>query len=121
MKEFGFTRVMRLVDPADFKRVFGAGKRVSARAFTVLCCSNGLAYPRLGLAISRKHLSRSVDRNRIKRLIRESFRHWQQTLKGLDLVVLSKPGIGQYSNSDLRRCLEFQWLRLIRIQEWGNS
>jgi ribonuclease P protein component len=121
MKEFGFTHTMRLVDPADFKRVFRAGKRVSARAFTVFCCSNGLVYPRLGLAISRKHLSRAVDRNRIKRLIRESFRHWQQILKGRDLVVLSKPGIGQYSNSDLRRCLESQWLRLIHPQEEDNS
>ncbi|ADE16970.1 ribonuclease P protein component [Nitrosococcus halophilus Nc 4] len=113
MKQFGFTRSMRLVDPGDFKQVFAAGKRASGKAFTVLYRSNSLDHPRLGMAIPRKHFSRAVDRNRIKRLIRESFRQWQRVLGGRDLVVLSRPGINQRSNSDLLRCLEGQWMRLI--------
>jgi ribonuclease P protein component len=94
--------------------VFAAGERASGKAFTVLYCSNSLDHPRLGMAIPRKHFSRAVDRNRIKRLIRESFRRWQQMLGGRDLVVLSKPGIHYRSNLDLLRCLEYQWMRLIK-------
>src|SRR5699024_6439110 len=93
MKQFGFARSMRLVDPSDFKQVFAVGERARGRAFTVLYCSNSLDHPRLGMAIPRRHFSRAVDRNRIRRVIRESFRQWQQVLGGRDLVVLSKPGI----------------------------
>ncbi|ABA59529.1 ribonuclease P protein component [Nitrosococcus oceani] len=114
MKQFGFTRLMRLVDPGDFKQIFAAGERVSSKAFTVLYHSNSLEYPRLGMAIPRKHFSRAVDRNRIKRLVRESFRQRQQVLGGRDLVVLSKPGINRHPNSDLLRCLERQWIGLVK-------
>lgn len=114
MKRFGFTRSMRLMDSSDFKQLFEAGRRMSGKSFTVLYYPNSLAHGRLGIALPRKHFSRAVDKNRIKRLIRESFRHWQGALGGYDLVVLSKPGINQRSNSDLQRCLELQWLRLIQ-------
>jgi ribonuclease P protein component len=112
MKQFGFARSIRLVDPGDFKQVFATGGRANGKAFTILYRFNSLDHPRLGMAIPRKHFSRAVDRNRIKRLIRESFRQWQQMLSGRDLVVLSKPGINHCSNLDLLRCLEHQWICL---------
>ena len=68
---------------------------------------------RLGLAVAKKHVRRAVDRNRIKRLLRESFRHHQQQLKGLDLVVLVKPGIHKADNAALLQSLEKHWKRLI--------
>lgn len=114
MKQFGFTRSMRLVDSGDFKQVFAIGKRINGKAFTILYCFNRLNYPRLGIAIPRKHFSLAVDRNRIKRLIRESFRQWQQMLSRCDLMVLSKPGINHYSNLELLRSLEYQWICLTK-------
>lgn len=119
MKKFGFTRSVRLMDSSDFKRLFETGKRASGKSFTVLYYPNNLAHGRLGLALPRKHFSRAVDKNRIKRLIRESFRHWQGTIGGYDLVVLSKSGVSRRPNSDLQRCLELQWLCL--IQQCGHS
>lgn len=47
---------------------------------------------RLGLVVAKKHLKRAVDRNRFKRLVRESFRAHQQQLEGLDVVVLARSG-----------------------------
>lgn len=105
---------MRLVDSGDFRQVFAAGERVSSKAFIVLYRFNSLDYPRLGMAVARKHFSQAVDRNRIKRLIRESFRQRQRVLGGRDLVVLSKLGIHRRSNSDLLRCLERQWMYLVK-------
>lgn len=113
MKQLGFTRSMRLVNPGDFQQVFAVGERARGKAFTVLYRWNSLDHPRLGMAVPRKHFSRAVDRNRIKRLVRESFRQWQRALGGRDLVVLTRSGIHQRSNSDLLRCLECQWMFLI--------
>jgi ribonuclease P protein component len=47
---------------------------------------------RLGLVVAKKHLKRAVDRNRFKRLVRESFRSHQEQLAGLDVVVLARNG-----------------------------
>ena len=69
---------------------------------------------RLGLAVAKKHLKRAVDRNRIKRLVRESFRQQRDLLKGLDIVVLVKPGIETADNRTLLDALDRHWQRLSR-------
>jgi len=60
--------------------VFGNAKRFGNKSLTVLARQNDLGHPRLGLAISKKSAKRAVDRNRIKRVFRESFRLHQHTL-----------------------------------------
>ena len=69
---------------------------------------------RLGLAVAKKHLKRAVDRNRIKRLVRESFRQQRDLLEGLDIVVLVKPGIETADNRTLLDALDRHWQRLSR-------
>ena len=69
---------------------------------------------RLGLAVAKKRLKRAVDRNRIKRLIRESFRQHRAILGGLDIVVLVKAGIEQADNRALLRALQRHWRHLSR-------
>ena len=68
--------------------------------------------PRLGLAISRKSAPRAVDRNRIKRLIRESFRRGQAMRCAADLVVLGRPPARTADNATLVRSLRRHWTRL---------
>ncbi len=66
------------------------------------------------MAIAKKHLRRATSRNRIKRLIRESFRQHQSLLQGLDLVVLARPGLDQVDNRTLLQSLERHWQRAAR-------
>ena len=47
-------------------------------------------YSRLGIAISRKAAPRATDRNRYKRVIRESFRQAQENLAGIDLIIIAR-------------------------------
>lgn len=68
--------------------------------------------PRLGIIIARKHVRRAVDRNRIKRLVRESFRHRQDRIPSLDVIVLARPGIGTLDNQQLYQQLDRLWGKL---------
>lgn len=86
---------------------------------TVLAAPNALSHPRLGLAISRKVSPRAVQRNRLKRLIRERFRHLQTELGNLDYVVIARHALLQLSTEQLNEILERHWKRLSR--QSGNA
>ncbi|GAB6039936.1 hypothetical protein JCM17961_06090 [Endothiovibrio diazotrophicus] len=75
--------------------------------------STGNPFARLGLAVSKKAAGNGVGRNRLKRIVRESFRRTRGRLADLDIVVLAKPTARTTSNADLFRSLERHWERLI--------
>ena len=71
---------------------------------------------RLGLAVSKKHCRRATARNRIKRIIRESFRQQQDMLTGLDIVVINRPAATEASNREMFDSLEQHWQRCRRAK-----
>ena len=66
---------------------------------------------RLGLAISKKNCRQATGRNRIKRIVRESFRQHQAELAGLDVVVINQPPCRSAANRDLFGSLARHWAR----------
>lgn len=66
---------------------------------------------RLGLAVSRKAAKRAVDRSRLKRMARESFRH-RSDAPGADFVVIARPGAALAANTALRASLDRHFDRL---------
>ena len=80
---------------------------------TVLATHNSRHGSRLGLVISRKSVRTAVARNRIKRQVRESFRHWQAQLGSLDIVVIGRVGIAMQPNRVLAEALEKIWKQLM--------
>jgi len=110
-----FTKTMRLLNSKDFQTVFDdAPLRTSHQHFLFLARINQLECPRLGLVIAKKHIRHAVDRNRMKRLIRETFRAKQQQLAGIDVIVLARKGMNDVTNAVLIEHLNGQWDRLIR-------
>lgn len=107
-----FTRSARLTEATQYKRVFAGAARRGDRYFTMLSAPNDVGQPRLGLAVARRSAPRAVDRNRLKRLIRESFRHHRQDMPALDIVVLVKPDARHADNQDLADALARHWRRL---------
>ena len=110
---YSFGKDRRLQDKAAYDRVFKKARRSRDKCFTVLVRRNDNAPARLGLAISKKHCRKATARNRIKRLVRESFRLHQAELDGLDLVVINQPGAALASNRELSDSLSAHWTRCL--------
>ena len=88
---FRFERKKRLSGRRAFSAVFDARMRRAAGPLSILTRPNNLEHCRLGLSVSRK-VGNAVKRNRIKRLLRESFRLGQHNLPtGYDIVVVVRP------------------------------
>jgi ribonuclease P protein component len=104
-----FTPGSRLADAAAFSRVFKKAQRSRDKWFTVLYRANEENEARLGLAIAKKHCHLATGRNRIKRVVRESFRRHRAELAGLDIVVLNRPEATQADSRLLFTCLEKHW------------
>ncbi len=99
----------RLRQSTEFGRVFRDSRRSQDRYFTVLGRRNDRTGARLGLAISKKACKSAVGRNRLKRIIRESFRTARLGLPDIDLVVLARPAAAGASASDLTDSLNKHW------------
>lgn len=65
---------MHLRGSGDFEKVYRTGKRYEGNFLTAFVLPNSLTQHRLGITASRKALGKAVNRNRAKRLLRETFR-----------------------------------------------
>lgn len=107
----GFIKSLRLRRSEDFKETFRLGNKQKQGSLVVYTKLNGLGYARLGLAVAKKIILRSTSRNRLKRLIRESFRLNQHRLPDVDIViVVTNPVL--YNNQIFLCDLDKQWSRL---------
>lgn len=110
-----FSREKRLLTPRQFKTVFDSPSgKAPGKHVLLLARTNDLDHPRLGLVIGKKSVKLSVERNRLKRLIRDSFRHNQDLLGGVDIVVVARKGLGDLENPELHQQFGKLWKRLAR-------
>ena len=110
-----FCREKRLLTPRQFKAVFDSPSgKVPGKNVLVLARLNDLDHPRLGMVIGKKSVKLSVERNRLKRQIRESYRHSQEALSGWDIVVVARKGLGDLENTELAQQFGKLWKRLAR-------
>lgn len=110
-----FQRSVRLRQSRDYQRVFKLRQCKSTDRFlTLLAFRNELNHPRLGLAITKKKVKTAVARQRLKRLIRESFRQRKKALSGLDIVVMSQSQAAEITNDILFKSLAKHWEVLVR-------
>ena len=113
MTDAAFPRSHRLLTAGDYRRVFNrVSYRVPQKNLLFLAAPNDLGHPRLGLVFAKKNLKKASQRNRIKRLARESFRHHKGDLPGMDIIVLGRQGLADLSNPDVTGLLNQAWRRL---------
>lgn len=87
MESASFPRAARLTETDEFSSVFALRPRKRSRHFVLYIKANGASRARLGLVIGKKFAPRAVERNLVKRVARELFRHRQHRLGGQDILL----------------------------------
>jgi ribonuclease P protein component len=119
---YRFPRTHRLLRPAEFQTVFDSTAfKVGEPQFLLLVRPNGLSHPRLGLVIAKKKVRLAVERNRLKRTIRNSFRLHQAALPAVDVIFMARNDLGNTLSADLAVQLDKSWKRLTRKAETPKS
>lgn len=109
----GFPRNRRLLTAKDYKQVFeNKPIKLVCPPFTLLVTPNQAEDPRLGLIVAKKNVKLAVDRNRLKRLCRQSFRLSQHQLPAVDIVLMARRGSSDMANEVLFEHLNRLWSRV---------
>jgi len=91
MKTLALPKTLLLVKPWQYKKVYDQGKRVRGQNFTLIYLPNNTAGNKLGISIHG--VRQAAQRNRIKRIIREFFRHHRDFIEPFsDVVFAVRPG-----------------------------
>lgn len=113
-----FVKLNRIAKPGDYRRVFKSSCRSVDDKFLVVAKKNDLGRARLGLAISKKNISTAVSRNKIKRTIRESFRHHKNILKDVDVVVVTNKKQTTINNKKIKESLRVHWKNISQCKNF---
>jgi ribonuclease P protein component len=107
------TTLKRLHHKSQFDAVYRKGRRSSDAHFLVLTLPNDCGHARLGLSVPIRAIGASVNRNRVKRVVRESFRLHQLELPAVDLVVSARNAAREAPNAALTESLARHWRTVI--------
>lgn len=110
-------RTARLLRPGDFTALRGQSQRASSRCLLAEYRPTAQASARLGMAVSRRVSKLAVVRNRIRRVIRESFRLHRANLPCMDILVIARTLAAEQTNACLREELESLWSRLAALKQ----
>ena len=121
MSGLSFGKNKRLRKRVEFTAVRGKCLNISGGRLRLLAKSNALSSPRLGLVVAKKYVKLATQRNRIKRLIRESFRQRSSNLPCVDIVLLVRESIHAVNNEEFYQCLENLWQQLLKQIERYSS
>ena len=102
----------RLHTSREYAAVWRQGRKYHTDHLIIVIAAGSASHPRLGMTVSRK-VGNAVCRNRIKRWIRELFRHWPaETLPPLDINIIAKRQAGSITHEELDQELSSIFKRL---------
>lgn len=108
-----YAKSQRIADRADIQRIFSTKKSVGARGISVFYLKKSVSdVARIAIIVSKKSAKLAVQRNRIRRIVRESFRHSQHRLVGCDIIVLIRQAAEALTNQQLRQLTDEQWKKI---------
>ncbi|MEE9424931.1 MAG: ribonuclease P protein component [Methylococcales bacterium] len=110
-----FRPEQRLRTAADYDAVFSKPLRSRDRFFLLLTHENIQTHTRLGLIVSKKRIRKAVSRNRVKRIIRDSFRLHQHQLPAVDVILLAYQPADTANSQELRLSLDKHWKKLLSL------
>ena len=111
-KKYSFPRDNRLITKFDFSNLFNKSRKINQSDLVLIVKPNAKEHARLGLVVGKKTAKKAVIRNRIKRVIRESFRHAHNQLKKVDIIVIARKPCEKLNKDKIRESIDKLWERL---------
>jgi ribonuclease P protein component len=108
---FSYPKKQRLIDSDSTAHVFKKGKRIQMLGVSCYHMANQSGFARLGVIAAKKQIPSAVDRNRLRRIARESFR--LAPLPAVDIVLFMHRSVLRLSKTELRETLDQLWEKLI--------
>ena len=103
----------RITSSVDFKEIFTKGHVQSNECFKIIFKKNNLDYPRYGIIVSSKNCKLAVERNALKRRIRNILMDSLSLFsKSFDVAVVTKKDCLNMNFSELKESLEKLLLKL---------
>ncbi|NBW88406.1 MAG: ribonuclease P protein component [Gammaproteobacteria bacterium] len=99
---------------ADFDATYKEGRRYGDALLSMTVRPNSHGGPRIGLAIAARTVGNAVARNRLRRIIRESFRLAQHRLPSADIIVGARAGVRDAESVRIRASLDALFAKLAR-------
>ena len=115
MHRLTFPAQRRLRRKSEFDATYARGRRFANGFFAVTASSNDKQGARLGMAVAVRTAGNAVERNRIRRIIRESFRLHQHDLPPVDLVVSARPKARGAPGAELHASLAALWKKVTEL------
>lgn len=106
----------------EFLRIYKKGKFFAGRYLVIYALKNYSGMNRLGITVNKK-VGKSVKRNRAKRLIRESYRFYEDFIPdGLDIIFVARSVENEYGLAEIRREMKFlmKKLQVFDQQKWDG-
>jgi ribonuclease P protein component len=101
LKQFLFSKKKRLASNKQFEAVLARKVRVANGLLVLYAAENDCGYPRLGISVG-KSCGGAVERNRLKRLLREAFRQSQDRIpSGFDYLLMISPQLSKKLNKSI--------------------
>lgn len=101
----GFSSKHRICNQVCFNNIFANGTMLNATDFKIFWNINEVMFPRLAIRVPKREISGAVERNRVKRLLREVFRDQINAIPVFDYVIICKHRLLSYSNQKIRASL----------------
>ena len=113
MTSLRFSKQAKLLKTDEFSSVFNFRKRISAHYLVMHYQPNSQEQARLGLVVGKKTCKLAVDRNYMRRVLREFFRTQQHQISHVDVVVRVQKKFDRVNFSQIKQEFDSLLLRLI--------
>lgn len=114
MPSYSFSKNRRLLKASDYQEVFDRNKlKVAHPKLLLLAKQSDHVMSRLGVVVGKKNIPTAVGRNRVKRLVRETFRQTEFPI-ALDIIFLARKDADKLSRTELSLLLKQSWGRLLQ-------
>lgn len=116
------SRECRLRTPKEFQHVYRSKQWGGSQHYTFNALAHELVdktSSRLGVTVSKKVAKQAVVRNRIKRQIKEFYRHRSESILNSDLVITAKPSCAKANDLERQQSLEQLWDKILKWQRWS--